>query len=148
MSFKWILVLLLFPAITWASELCVEQLKGTCRGTCGPSEVSEAGAFIDCSGSEKCCVASDAGKQSATSVKVIRIEDYSFSPAEIKIGKGTEVVWKNSDSVEHTVTASDGSFDSGTLAPKGEYKKRFDKSGRYPYTCDMHPGMAGIIVVE
>ena len=148
MSVKWIWVLLLFPALTWASEQCVEQLKGTCREICGPSEVSEAGAFTDCSESQKCCVASVAGENSAPLVKVILIENYSFSPADIKIGKGTEVIWKNSDGVDHTVKAADGSFDSGTLGPNAEFKKRFDKPGTYSYICDMHPSMAGIIVVE
>ena len=148
MSVKWIWLLLLFPALTWASEHCADQLKGTCREICGPSEVAEAGAFIDCSDGQKCCVASVSGKNSAPLVKIILIDNYSFSPAEIKIGKGTEVVWKNSDGVDHTVTAADGSFDSGTLGPGGEYKKRFDKPGTYPYICEMHPSMAGSIVVE
>ena len=76
------------------------------------------------------------------------IENYSFSPAEIRIGKGIEVIWKNSDGVEHTVTAADGSFDSGTLGPDSVYKKRFDKPGTYSYHCEMHPSMAGSIVVE
>ena len=145
---KLIWVLLLFPAFAWGSEHCVDQMKGVCREICGQSEVSETGAFIDCSEGQKCCVASASGKNSAPLSKVILIEDYSFSPAEIRIAKGTEVIWKNNDGVEHTVTGTDGSFDSGTLGPDGVYKKRFDKAGTYSYACDMHPGMSGSIVVE
>ena len=148
MSVKWIWVLLLFPALTWGSEHCAEQMKGVCREMCGPSEVAEQGAFIDCSEVQKCCVASASVKSSVPLAKIIVIENYSFSPAEIKIWKGTEVIWKNSDGVEHTVTAADGSFDSGTLGPNAEFKKRFDKPGTYSYLCDMHPSMAGSIVVE
>jgi len=148
MTVKWILVLLLFPALTWGSEHCAEQLKGTCREICGPSEVSESGAFIDCSEGQKCCVVSASGNNTVPLAKKILIENYSFSPAEIKIGKGTEVIWKNSDGVEHTVTAADGSFDSGTLGPNAEFKKRFDKPGTYSYLCHMHPSMTGSIVVE
>ena len=148
MCTKLLMVLLLLPSLAWASEDCADQLKGVCRETCGPSEVVEAGAFIDCSEGQKCCVASASEKTSVPLVKVILIENYSFSPAEIRIGKGTEVIWKNSDGVEHTVTAADGSFDSGTLGPNAEFKKRFDKPGTYSYLCDMHPSMAGSIVVE
>lgn len=148
MSVKWILVLILLPSFAWGSEHCADQIKGTCREICGPSEVAEPGAFIDCSEGQKCCVASESGKNSVPLAKIVLIENYSFSPAEIRIGKGTEVIWKNSDGVEHTVTAADGSFDSGTLGPDAEFKKRFDKAGTYSYLCDMHPSMAGSIVVE
>jgi len=148
MSVKWIWILLLFPAFAWGSEHCADQMKGACREICGPSEVAETGAFIDCSEGQKCCVASAPGKNSVSLAKIILIENYSFSPAEIRIGKGTEVIWKNNDGVEHTVTAADGSFDSGTLGPNAEFKKRFDKPGTYSYLCDMHPSMAGSIVVE
>ena len=148
MSVKWIWILLLFPAFAWGSEHCADQMKGACREICGPSEVAEPGAFIDCSEGQKCCVASAPGKNSVSLAKIILIGNYSFSPAEIRIGKGTEVIWKNNDGVEHTVTAADGSFDSGTLGPDGVYKKRFDKPGTYSYHCEMHPSMAGSIVVE
>ena len=143
MSVKWIWLLLLFPALTGASEHCADQLKGTCREICGPSEVAEAGAFIDCSDGQKCCVASVSGKNSAPLVKIILIDNYSFSPAEIKIGKGTEVVWKNSDGVDHTVTAADGSFDSGTLGPGASIKRGFTGPAHIPTTVKCtHPWQA------
>lgn len=148
MSMKWLMVMLLIPALTWASEHCADQLKGTCKDSCGPGEVAEQGAFIDCTEKQHCCVATGPQKAPAAASKTILIENYTFSPPEIRIGAGSEVVWKNSDGVEHTVTAADGSFDSGTLRPNDEYKRKFTKTGTYSYICDMHPSMTGIIVVE
>jgi hypothetical protein len=42
------------------------------------------------------------------------IENYSF-PAEIKIVKGTEVIWKTAMELSIQLLQPDGSFDSGTL---------------------------------
>ena len=144
---RWLWIFLLYPALVSASENCVEQLKGACRDACGPSEVAEQGAFIDCGEMQKCCVLKDPGT-SASSSQVVLIDNYTFSPAEIRVTAGTEVIWKNNDSVEHTVTAADSSFDSGTLGAGAEFKRKFTMPGTYSYNCDMHPSMAGKVVVE
>jgi plastocyanin len=46
------------------------------------------------------------------------------------------------------VTANDNSFDSGSIAPGKEYKKKFDNVGSYPYHCSIHPNMKGEIIVK
>jgi len=145
---KWLWILLLCPALVSASENCVEQIKGACRDACGPKEVAEQGAFIDCGEMQKCCVPKDP-ITSASSSQVVLIDNYTFSPAEIRVPAGTEARWKNNDSVEHTFTAADRSFDSGTLGlgPAAEYKRKFTKPGTYPYNCDMHPSKAGKVVL-
>ena len=143
---KWLWILLLCPALVSASENCVEQIKGACRDACGPKEVAEKGAFIDCGEMQKCCVPKDP-ITSASSSQVVLIDNYTFSPAEIRVPAGTEARRKNNDSVEHTFTAADRSFDSGTLGPAAEYKRKFTKPGTYPYNCDMHPSKAGKVVV-
>ncbi len=54
---KWMIVaLLLLSCPVFASEQC-DQYGGTCRETCLPNEVIEtAGAFIDCTNKQECCV--------------------------------------------------------------------------------------------
>jgi plastocyanin len=34
------------------------------------------------------------------------------------------------------------------MFPDESYERRFDKPGRYPYTCGPHPEMKGVVIVE
>jgi plastocyanin len=84
---------------------------------------------------------------------VVRMSDKQFAPKEITIGTGDSVVWENMDSVNHTATADDNTFDTGIVAP-GKTSKAitFDKPGMYAYYCQFHGGpggvgMAGLITV-
>jgi len=47
----------------------------------------------------------------------------------------------------HTATASDGSFDTGTIAPGGSGSVTFNTPGTYSYFCAIHPDMTGTITV-
>lgn len=53
---KWILVLVLFPALAFAGEECATQLGGKCRTVCAPNERVKQGTFSDCAKEESCCV--------------------------------------------------------------------------------------------
>jgi plastocyanin len=141
---KWLIVLFLFPTLALAGETC-PQVGGQCREVCAPDEAAETGEFLDCTDKQQCCVPKDAPE---TSSVVILIDQFVFSPDMIKVKTGTEVVWKNKDSSGHTVTAEDGSFDSGTINEGGEFKVKFNNPGTYSYTCDMHSFMSGKIIVE
>ncbi|MFC1873389.1 plastocyanin/azurin family copper-binding protein [Chloroflexota bacterium] len=61
---------------------------------------------------------------------------------------GTIVLWYNNDSVDHTVTARDNSFDSGNLAPGENFRYTFEQSGALEYYCKIHPSMVGKITIE
>jgi plastocyanin len=78
----------------------------------------------------------------------VEIKDYTYTPATLTIAAGTTVTWTNDDSVPHTVTASDGSFDSGNLNPGQSFSFTFSTPGSYPYVCQYHAGMQGTIVVQ
>src|SRR5689334_2484604 len=43
--------------------------------------------------------------------------NFQFQPQTITVPAGTTITWTNNGTVPHTVTADDGSFDSGTLQP-------------------------------
>ena len=143
---KWLMVLILFPTLVLAGETC-PQVGGQCKEACAPDEAAEKGEFLDCADKQQCCVPKEAPKTSSVSVMVL-IDQFVFSPDMIKVKAGTEVIWKNKDSTSHTVTAEDGSFNSGTITSGGEFKMRFIRPGTYSYTCDMHSFMSGKIVVE
>jgi hypothetical protein len=47
----------------------------------------------------------------------VTISGFALGPASTTVNVGDTVTWTNVDSAAHTVTALDGSFDSGPLAP-------------------------------
>ncbi|MFC1955898.1 hypothetical protein ACFLWZ_05160 [Chloroflexota bacterium] len=61
---------------------------------------------------------------------------------------GTTILWYNIDSVDHTVTARDNSFDSGRISPNETFEYTFEQSGELEYYCKIHPSMAGKITIE
>jgi plastocyanin len=82
----------------------------------------------------------------------VKLVNRSFAPATVTIKVGTTVVWTSEDQVSHTVTADDGSFDSGTMRRGDTFSHTFTEPGEYPYYCRFHGGqggvgMAGTIVV-
>ncbi len=86
------------------------------------------------------------GATSATGA--VEIKDYAFTPPTLTIAAGATVTWTNADSVAHTATASDGSFDSGNLNPGQTFADTFPTPGTHPYVCQYHAGMQGTIVVQ
>jgi len=78
----------------------------------------------------------------------VRMAGSRFEPSTITITVGRPVHWFNDDALPHTVSATDGSWDSGNLAPGASFDHTFDAAGSYPYLCRYHPGMAGSIEVR
>lgn len=78
---------------------------------------------------------------------------FAFSPKGLTIPVGDSVVWTNIGKAQHTVTADNGGFNSGTLIPGATYSHTFTVPGSYPYHCQFHGapggiGMSGTIVVQ
>lgn len=71
-----------------------------------------------------------------------------FSTNVLTVGVGTTVTWSNQDNTMHTVTAVDGSFDSGFLDAGQSWSYTFDEPGEYEYFCSPHPWMRAKIIVE
>lgn len=83
----------------------------------------------------------------STTAQAIEIKNFAFSPATLTIRAGTAVRWTNADSMQHSATAEDKSFDTGLLA-QGESKTiTFSKVGTFSYICSLHPNMHGVIIV-
>jgi plastocyanin len=78
----------------------------------------------------------------------VSIANFSFTPATLSISVGTTVTWTNTDSVTHTVTADQGTFDSSNLSPGTTFSFTFSQAGSYPYHCSIHPSMMGTILVK
>jgi plastocyanin len=72
---------------------------------------------------------------------------YSPMDLTVVIGVNNTVKWSNNDLMAHTVTAEDGSFDSGNMNPGATYTFTFAKPGAYHYVCTYHHWMHGTVNV-
>jgi plastocyanin len=79
---------------------------------------------------------------------VVTIKVFQYQPAEVTVNAGETVKWENQDIVPHTVTADDGSFQSGTIDPGKSWSYTPKTAGRFTYTCTPHPNMHGVLVVQ
>lgn len=77
----------------------------------------------------------------------VEIEDFAYRPDPVTIEEGGKVIWKNRDSVPHTATAVDGSFDTGTIEEDKLKSETFKQAGTYEYVCSIHPQMHGTVEV-
>ena len=77
----------------------------------------------------------------------VEISDFAFPSQPTEAEVGTEVTWTNADPTEHTVTALEGAFDSGPIAPDGRFRVTFDQVGTFAYRCEIHPTMEGSVRV-
>ena len=91
-------------------------------------------------------------EESASQEVAVEVVDSAFEPEELTIDPGTTVVWAQTGSLPHTVTADDGTFDSGDMAAGDTFSFTFQEEGTYPYYCEYHggeggQGMSGVIIV-
>lgn len=112
---------------------------GTSGGTTGASGGSTGGTA--------------ATGQTASGAFAISMNASAFSPSNVTINSGTKVTWTNNDTTNHTVTADNGSYNSGPLQPGQSYSLNFTTKGEYTYYCTYHggpggTGMSGKLIVQ
>lgn len=83
----------------------------------------------------------------AGAAATVEIRMIALTPGEVRIRAGESVAWINRDPLVHTVTADDGSWDSGEIGQGKVFVRRFDRPGRYTYHCIPHPQMTGVVIV-
>lgn len=81
-------------------------------------------------------------------VATVTLIDESFQPPTIEVAVGATVTWENIDADDdHTVTSTEGLFNSGILPAGSAFEHSFEAPGAYPYFCAIHPEMEGTITV-
>ena len=77
----------------------------------------------------------------------INVDNFSFTPREITVAKGTTITWVNRDDVPHTVV-SGGVFRSKALDTDETFSFTFTDAGSFSYFCSVHPVMIGRVIVK
>jgi amicyanin len=78
----------------------------------------------------------------------VTIDNFSFSPAEVKVAVGTTVTWTNHDDIPHTVVSTEKVFKSKVLDSEEKYSFTFTTAGSYGYFCSIHPKMTAKVIVQ
>jgi plastocyanin len=87
-----------------------------------------------------------ASSSAATLTVAAQFQD--FGPGQLDILPGETVEWNNVSERTHTVTADDGSFDSGDFTPGSKFDVSFADAGTFAYHCTKHAGMTGEVDVR
>ena len=107
-------------------------------------------------GSSEDAASEPAAEEAAGSGALVTIETFNFQPDPITVKAGDLIVFKNSDKIDHTVTAgtreapAPEQFDGDLPQQGAEFELTLDEPGTYDYFCEIHkgPGMTGQIIVE
>ena len=78
----------------------------------------------------------------------VEMKGMAFLPSRIEIAAGSTITWTNNDPLVHTVTADDGTWDSGNIDPTKTFSRTFTQPGEYAVHCTPHPFMKAVIVVR
>lgn len=79
----------------------------------------------------------------------VRIDDDDaggFEPGTVSIDAGQSVTWVNVDDDPHTATGA--GFDTGIMQPGEHATVTFHQAGTFPYSCQIHPIMTGVVEVR
>jgi plastocyanin len=92
------------------------------------------------------------GPPSAATAQIVQPSpaalSWAFSPPALTVKVGDTISWTNTGALVHTVTADDGSFDSGLLNTGESWSHTFSTPGTYAYHCTPHPWMKATVVVQ
>jgi plastocyanin len=87
--------------------------------------------------------------QAQLEVQVV-MSSTAFVPREARVARGGKVTWTNQDPFDHntTSTVAGSAWASGNMAQNATFERTFPTAGTFAYTCTLHPGMDGTVVVE
>ena len=97
------------------------------------------------------CNASAGSATAAQTVKLVPDPNTigAFDPKTVSVKVGQAVEWDWQDpSNSHTVTADNGSFDSGLCSQGTKFAFTFTTAGTFTYKCTIHAGMQGTVTVS
>jgi plastocyanin len=87
-----------------------------------------------------------AARAEAAATYTVTISQMRYGSVPDHLKAGDTIVWVNKDTVQHTVTAKDHSFDV-RIAPGKQASQVLTKAGTFAFYCVYHPTMRGVLKV-
>ena len=89
------------------------------------------------------------GGGGGTANSTVSIVGMSFAPSSVTVSVGQSVAWQNTDTITHTATADNGSFNTGNIAPGSTSAPiTMSTAGTFTYHCQIHPNMVATVNVQ
>ncbi len=79
---------------------------------------------------------------------VIEIKGFEYGPESPAVAVGDVVIRRNLDTVPHSVTAVDDSWDSGLIAAGGRWQTVATEAMVRDYYCRFHPTMTASLKID
>jgi plastocyanin len=87
------------------------------------------------------------GNTAPVATNSVTVRNDFFDPVNASIQRGTTVTWTWAQGAsQHNVVFTDGA--SSQTQATGTYTRTFSNAGTYNYSCTLHAGMSGSIVVQ
>jgi plastocyanin len=87
------------------------------------------------------------GPEALAATKTVEIKRNAFSPTTVSIVAGDTITWRNTDTRNHQVVSTTGTFASPILRPNRSYSFTFEVAGTYRYRDALNPTVTGTIRV-
>jgi plastocyanin len=120
---------------------------GITLGACGSSSSKSTTATSLTTTSPSPSTTAPSTTAPSTAGTAITIQGFKFSPASLQAKVGDTITVTNQDGTNHTVTAVDGTFDTGAF-DSGSKTFSVTKAGTFDYHCNIHNFMTGVIKVS
>ena len=116
--------------------------------SCGGSSSSRlsSGTTATTAGSAGGTATTATAGTTARGAGAIAIHNFAFAPMTLKAKVGDSITVSNQDNTDHSLTANDGSFDTGVFAT-GSKTIKLTKAGTFSFHCQIHSFMTGTITV-
>ncbi len=119
----------------------------------GITAVALTGAACGSSTGQSATATPATAKAASATVVKVAIKNFSFIPANLTLKAGSSVEITNEDSVIHTFTALNGSFNSGSIMPGQSVTVKIPPGSgtqavKIAYQCSIHQYMTGTITIE
>ena len=117
------------------------------RGFIGRAALATSGAALGFALSIFPLVADAQNAPAPQAMVELNASDFNTWGFAAVVPVGGTITWTNMGAVQHTVTATDASFDSGPIDSGASWPMEFFAAGKYAYLCAIHPTMKGLILV-
>jgi plastocyanin len=130
-----------------AAALFLSLGLGACSSKASTSSTSSTTASAASGSTTSAPAGSSTTAAPAATAGKITIQGFKFGPDPSSAKVGDTITVTNQDGTDHSLTATDGSFDTGVFS-SGSKTFTVSKAGTFAFHCKIHNFMTGTLTVS